>query len=62
MEILLTREEKELVVEVLQERHRTLLKEIFRTHHHEYRDALRKREKLLERILNKLEAKETAAA
>ena len=62
MEVLLTPEEKELVVEVLQENHRTLLKEIFRTHHHEYRDALRKRERLLEKVLSKLEAKETAAA
>jgi hypothetical protein len=62
MEILLTPEERELVREILQERQRALLKEIFRTDHHEYRDGLRHREKLLEGILGRLEAKTPAAA
>jgi hypothetical protein len=62
MEILLTPEERELVLEILQERHRDLLKEIFHTDHHEYRDGLRQRERLLEGVLSKLEAKAPAAA
>jgi cation transport regulator ChaB len=62
MEILLTPEERELVREILQERQRELLKEIFHTDHHEYRDGLRRREKLLEGVVTKLEAKAPAAA
>ena len=62
MEILLTPEERELVLEILHERQRVLVKEICHTDHHEYRDGLRHREKLLERVLSKLEAKAPAAA
>jgi hypothetical protein len=62
MEILLTPEERELVLEILQERQRDLLKEIFHTDHHEYRDGLRHREKLLDGVVTKLEAKAPAAA
>jgi hypothetical protein len=54
MELTLTNEERELLLEVLEERHRELLREISRTHHHEFRAALRKNERLLENIVNKL--------
>jgi hypothetical protein len=54
MDLKLTPEEQELVSEVLEEHHRTLLREISRTDHHEFRVVLKKKEKLLESVLNKL--------
>jgi hypothetical protein len=56
MELILTAEEKELVMGILEERHRELLREISRTDRHEFKLVLRKNEKLLESVVNKLRA------
>jgi hypothetical protein len=54
MGLTLTVEEWELLSEILGERHRALLREISHTDHREFKLALRKREKLLESIVNRL--------
>lgn len=54
MELILTPEEHELLSEVLEEHHRELVREISRTDRHEFRILLRKKEKLLESVLNKV--------
>ena len=56
MELVLTAEEKELVMGILEERHRELLREISRTQRHEFRLILQKNAKMLESVLNKLRA------
>ncbi|MBZ5680127.1 MAG: hypothetical protein LAO24_08475 [Acidobacteriia bacterium] len=50
----LTDEERDLVQEVLEERHRTLLLEIAHTDHHHFRTVLRKKAELLESVLSRL--------
>jgi hypothetical protein len=54
MELTLTVEERELVLEILAQRHRELLREISHTDHHEFKLALRKKEKLLDGVENRL--------
>ena len=54
MEFTLTSEEHELVLRILEQHHRGLLKEIWRTDHREFRLALREEEKLLESVVNRL--------
>jgi hypothetical protein len=54
MELLLSTEEHQLLLDILEQRHRELLKEISHTDHHEFKLALRKNEKLLESILSRL--------
>lgn len=54
MELILTTEEQELLLGILEQRHRELQKEISHTDHHEFKLALRKKEKLLESILSRL--------
>ena len=54
MELTLTVEEWELLSEIFGERHRALLREISHTDHREFKLALRKREKLLESLVNRL--------
>ena len=54
MELTLTIEECELVLEILGERHRALLREISHTDHREFKLLLLKREKLLESVENRL--------
>jgi hypothetical protein len=49
----LSEEERELLREVLEERHRTLLREISRTDHHHFKAVLRKKADLLESVLNR---------
>jgi len=56
MELLLTSDEGELLLEVLEEHHRALLREISRTKHHEFKLALKNKEKLLVSILDKSRA------
>jgi hypothetical protein len=58
MELVLNSEEGKFLVEVLEERHRELLREIARTSHHEFKLILKNNEKLLESILNKLRTME----
>ena len=54
MELILTAEEQQLLSDILEQRHRTLLKEIWHTDHHEFKLALQKDEKLLESILSRV--------
>jgi len=54
MEITLSGEEREFLAQILQERHRELLHELFRTDDREFKKLLRAREQLLESLLNKL--------
>jgi hypothetical protein len=56
MDISLTLEERELLMDILEERHRELLREISRTTHYEFKIGLKKNEKLLQSIINKLHA------
>ena len=54
MELTLSAEEHDLLLCVLEQRHQELLKEIWHTHHGNYRVVLREKEKLLESILSRL--------
>jgi hypothetical protein len=54
MELTLTTEEQQLLLNILEQRQRELLKEISHTDHHEFKQSLRKNEKLLESILGHL--------
>jgi hypothetical protein len=54
MELILTTEEQQLLLDILEQRHRELLKEISHTDHREFKQTLRKNEKLLESILSHL--------
>jgi hypothetical protein len=49
----LNEEESELIQEILEERHRTLLMEISHTDHHQFKIVLRKKAGVLESILNR---------
>ena len=60
MELRLTMEEWELLLEILYERHSALLREISHTDHREFKLALRKREKLLESVVDRLRATQPA--
>ncbi len=60
MELMLADEEKELVLQILQERHRELQREISHTDHREFKQALRKKEKLLESVLSRLRESQPA--
>ena len=46
-------EERDLVQEILEERHRTLLMEISHTDHHHFKVVLRRKAELLESILSR---------
>ena len=50
----LTEEERNLLQEILEAQHRTLLREISHTDHHQYKVGLKKREELLESVLSRL--------
>ena len=54
MELILNTEEQELLQHILEQRHRELLKEIAHTDHHEFKQGLRKSEKLLDSMLSRL--------
>jgi len=62
MEIFVTPEEKNFLVQVLRERQRELILEISRSHHHSFRAQLQESEKRLEALLSKLEASELVHA
>jgi hypothetical protein len=49
----LTEEERDLMQEILEERHRTLLLEISHTDHHHFKVVLRKKAEMLESLLNR---------
>jgi len=54
MELTLTSEEQEFLLNILEQRYRELLKEISHTDHQEFKRALRKNEKLLDSMLSHL--------
>lgn len=54
MDLLLTAEERALLREMLEEHHRDLILEIARTDHHHFRQVLRKKQKVLEALLEKV--------
>jgi len=60
MELTLTVEERELVLEVLGHRHRELQREISHTDHREFKLALRNKERLLASVLGRLRVMEPA--
>jgi hypothetical protein len=60
MELTLTTEEWELLLEILGERHSALQREISHTDHREFKLALRRREKVLESVVNRLRAMQPA--
>ncbi len=56
MEVTLTNEEKQLLLEILQERRDTFLREISRADNRDFRDLLRRKERLLEGLLSRVRA------
>jgi len=55
MELILTEEERELLLTIMEQRYRVIQIEIAHTDHHEFKVLLRRREELLESILNRLQ-------
>jgi len=54
VELILNTEEQELLLDILEQRHRELLKEISHTDSREFKQELRKKEKLLDSMLGHL--------
>ena len=54
MELELSAEEQEFLIQILEQRHLELQKEISHTDHREFKQVLRKNEKLTESIPNRL--------
>jgi hypothetical protein len=61
MELQLNAEEQKLLAEILRQHQRELLLEISHADHHEFKVALRERERMLEEMLKKLYAGQMAA-
>jgi len=62
MELTLSTEEQQLLLDILEQRHGEFLKEISHTDHHEFKQALRKNEKLLESVSSRLREASVQAA
>jgi len=60
MEITFSASERELLLEILEAHHRELLREISRTKHHDFKQDLKKKEQMLESIVDKLEVYQPA--
>jgi hypothetical protein len=60
MELTLTSDERELLLEVLEGRQRELLREIARANHYQFEIALKNNERLLENLLGKLRSMQMA--
>jgi len=56
VELTLTEEERQLLTDILNERHLELQREIFRTDHHQFKDSLKHKQTLLESLLAKMNA------
>jgi len=56
MELTLNAEERELLLSILEQRHREMLKEIAHTDHREFKHVLHKNERLLESLIGRLRA------
>ena len=54
MELMLTNEERALLLEILEDHHRELFREIAQTDHREFKSVLKNKETLLESVINKL--------
>jgi hypothetical protein len=54
MELHLTSDQRQLLQEILEERHRELLREIAHTDHHHFKEVLRKKATALESILEEV--------
>jgi len=52
MKLELSAEEQQLLLQILEQRHFELQKEISHTDHREFKEVLRKNEKLIESVLN----------
>lgn len=52
----LSDEERELLFEILEERHRALLREIWHTDHRDFKLSLQKKERVLESLLSRFMA------
>lgn len=50
----LNEEERKLIEEILEERQRTMLREISHTDHHDFKVELRKKAEILENVLSRL--------
>lgn len=61
MELTLTSDERELLMEVLEEHHHELLREISRAKHREFKVALRNKEQLLGSVVAKLKTAQESA-
>jgi hypothetical protein len=59
MEVHVTDMEYDLMVEILQDRHAALLREIARTDHHDFKEMLKKRMQVLESLMEKMGMHET---
>lgn len=55
MELTLSIEERDLLLNILEERHRELLNEIWHTDNHEFKQYLRRNEQLLESVVSRLQ-------
>jgi|KBSMisStandDraft_5_1062788.scaffolds.fasta_scaffold538559_1 hypothetical protein len=60
MEFTINTEERELLLELLEERHREMLRELSRTKHLEFKQALRRKERLLESVIIRLRSLQQA--
>ena len=60
MELILSSMEREFLLEILEEHHHELLREIARTKHREFKQILKTKEKLLESIVKKVELQQPA--
>lgn len=54
MELILNSEERELLLALLEERQKVLLREISRSNHHEFRQSLQRNERVLESVIARL--------
>ena len=57
MELTLSTEEQQLLLDILEQRHRELLKEISHTAHRDFKQGLRKNEQPLEAMISRLREK-----
>jgi len=62
MKLELSAEEQQLLLQILEQRHFELQKEISHTDHREFKEVLRKNEKLIESVLNRLGASSVRGA
>lgn len=62
MPLLLSRDEREFLLELLQQTHSDLREEIYKTEAHDFRMDLKKKERILEILLRKVEAETSVEA